>query len=84
MFQHLFKLLYVGLECHIDSSANQSNYTVGDNHPVLRKSAKSNTEYQIPNRQIANTEYQILACITFYAFYTDLKICQIFNDDLKF
>ena len=34
IFQRLFKLLYVGLEYHIDSSANQSNYTVGNNHPV--------------------------------------------------
>ncbi len=30
-------LSYVGLECHIESSANQSNYTVGDNHPVPKK-----------------------------------------------
>ena len=37
---HLFKLLYTGLEYHIDSSANQSNYTVGDNHPVPWKKIK--------------------------------------------
>ena len=33
IFQHLFKLLYVYLGCHIDSLANEWNYTVGDNHP---------------------------------------------------
>ena len=30
----LFKLFYVCLEYHINSSANQWNYTVGDNHHV--------------------------------------------------
>ena len=34
MFWHLFKLLHVYLGCHIDSLANEWNYTVGDNHPV--------------------------------------------------
>ena len=49
---------------------------------VLQISANGNTKYWIPNRQIANTKYHVLQI--FKRFCANLKICQIFNDDLEF
>ena len=36
-----------------------------DEYRILRISANTNTEYRIPNRRIANTEYQILPLLWF-------------------
>ena len=39
---------------------------------ILQIPANANTKYRIPNGQIANTEYQILACITIYEFLKNM------------